>query len=157
MEDVLKTINSIESHFNQWFQYPYVFINNEVFTTEFKNKVESITSAKTEFGIIKEMAWDFPEDIRNSELFHQSIKDQDDSGILYGGMESYHKMCRFYSGLFYKHPLMKQYEWYWRLEPNVEFYCDVSYDPFFEMARNNNKIWVHDCHSRISIDNSKFI
>lgn len=139
IEDVLKTINSIESHFNQWFQYPYVFINNEAFTTEFKNKVESMTSAKTEFGIINEMAWDFPEDIRNSELFHQSIKDQGDRGILYGGMESYHKMCRFYSGLFYKHPLMKQYEWYWRLEPNVEFYCDISYDPFFEMARNNKK------------------
>lgn len=31
---------------------------------------------------------------------------------------------------------LKQYKWYWRIEPNVEFYCDLTYDPFVEMARN---------------------
>lgn len=32
---------------------------------------------------------------------------------------------------------MKNYKWYWRLEPNVEFSCSITYDPFVEMARNN--------------------
>lgn len=58
---------------------------------------------------------------------------------MYGSEESYHKMCRFYSGLFYKHPLVQKFEWYWRLEPDVEFFCDITYDPFLEMARTNKK------------------
>ena len=54
---------------------------------------------------------------------------------MYGSMVSYHKMCRFYSGMFYKHPEVAKLEWYWRIEPDVEFFCDITYDPFFEMKK----------------------
>jgi len=59
--------------------------------------------------------------------------------IIYGDSESYRHMCRYESGLFFQHPLMHEYEWYWRVEPSVELYCDVSYDPFKFMAENNKK------------------
>lgn len=32
------------------------------------------------------------------------------------GSVSYRNMCRFNSGFFFKHPLMEQYQWYWRVE-----------------------------------------
>ncbi|CRL30316.1 Glycosyl transferase, family 15 [Penicillium camemberti] len=35
-------------------------------------------------------------------------------------------MCRFYSGQFYKHPLLLKYEWYWRLEPEIKYFCDIT-------------------------------
>ena len=82
---------------------------------------------------------EFPAKVRNSLQFKASLEDQNDRGIMYGNMESYHKMCRFYSGIFYKHPLVSKYEWYWRIEPDVDFFCDISYDPFFEMAKHNKK------------------
>jgi alpha 1,2-mannosyltransferase len=28
-------------------------------------------------------------------------------------------MCRWNSGFFYKHPFLKHYDWYWRVEPDV--------------------------------------
>ncbi|KPI38482.1 O-glycoside alpha-1,2-mannosyltransferase-like protein [Cyphellophora attinorum] len=56
---------------------------------------------------------------------------------MYGGMESYHHMCRFYSGFFYKHPLLDKYKWYWRVEPEISYFCDMTYDPFIEMERAN--------------------
>ncbi len=31
---------------------------------------------------------------------------------------------------------MKNYRWYWRLEPGVQFTCAITYDPFVEMARH---------------------
>lgn len=29
--------------------------------------------------------------------------------------------------------------WYRRVEPSVEFYCDLDYDPFLFMQENNKK------------------
>ncbi|XP_022462445.1 putative mannosyltransferase KNAG_0A05330, partial [Huiozyma naganishii CBS 8797] len=133
LEDVLSTILQLEARFNQWYQYPYVFLNDVPFSDDFKSRVVTSTRSKVEFGTLNELEWEFPEKVRNSALFKESLASQMDRGILYGDQESYHKMCRFYSGMFYKHPLVKQYEWYWRIEPDVDFYCDITYDPFFEM------------------------
>ncbi|RYP24026.1 hypothetical protein DL765_000754 [Monosporascus sp. GIB2] len=36
---------------------------------------------------------------------------------------------------FYQLPALQKYKWYWRLEPDVEFLCAVTYDPFVEMER----------------------
>lgn len=138
-EEVKKTMNSLESHFNQWYNYPYVFLNNVDFTDEFKENIRNLTKAEVRFGTLDELLWEFPDGVRDSFEFHQRLVDQSDRSIMYGGMESYHKMCRFYSGLFYKHPLVQQHEWYWRIEPDVEFFCDLTYDPFFEMQKSNKK------------------
>ncbi|CAI4036079.1 hypothetical protein SMKI_14G2960 [Saccharomyces mikatae IFO 1815] len=140
IEDVIKTIYSIEEHFNQWFHYPYVFLNDQPFEEDFKAKILNATSgADVEFGTIDEIVWNFPIDVKDTFDFYNAIEDQGDRSILYGNLESYHKMCRFYSGLFYKHPLIQKFEWYWRLEPDVEFFCDITYDPFWEMFQNNKK------------------
>jgi len=64
-------------------------------------------------------------------------------GVIYGGSSSYRHMCRFNSGFFFREKALEKYEWYWRVEPDVEFHCDLNYDPFTFM-RENNKVygWV---------------
>ncbi|KAI6711853.1 hypothetical protein JHW43_005606 [Diplocarpon mali] len=52
-------------------------------------------------------------------------------------MKSYHQMCRWNSGLFYKHPALANTQFYWRVEPKVHFFCDVDYDVFRYMADHN--------------------
>jgi hypothetical protein len=27
---------------------------------------------------------------------------------------------------FYRHPLLLKYEWYWRLEPEIKYFCDIT-------------------------------
>lgn len=49
-------------------------------------------------------------------------------------------MCRFESGFFFQHPLLLDYEYYWRVEPSIELYCDVDYD-VFRFMRDNNKMY----------------
>ena len=51
--------------------------------------------------------------------------------------KSYHQMCRWNSGFFYKHPAIINTRYYWRVEPNVHFFCDVDYDVFAYMQDNN--------------------
>ena len=48
-------------------------------------------------------------------------------------------MCRFYSG-FYKHELVKQYQYYWRIEPGIKMYCDIDYDVFEYMIINDKNM-----------------
>lgn len=39
--------------------------------------------------------------------------------------------------MFYDHPALKNYRWYWRVEPAISFTCAITYDPFVEMERND--------------------
>lgn len=39
-------------------------------------------------------------------------------------------LLRFQSGFFFRHPLLDAYEYYWRVEPDVHYYCDIDYDVF---------------------------
>jgi mannosyltransferase len=38
---------------------------------------------------------------------------------------------------FYHHELLRKYDWYWRLEPDIKYFCDITYDPFIHMERHN--------------------
>jgi alpha 1,2-mannosyltransferase len=58
-------------------------------------------------------------------------------GVGKGHMLSYHAMIRWQSGFFYQHPALDSYDWYWRVEPDVHFFCDVAYDPFRFLAEND--------------------
>jgi len=40
-------------------------------------------------------------------------------GVGKGWLVSYHHMCRWNSGFFYKHPFLRNYDFYWRVEPDV--------------------------------------
>lgn len=44
---------------------------------------------------------------------------------------------RFQSGFFFRHPLLEKYDYYWRVEPDVRFTCDIDYDPF-KMMRDRD-------------------
>lgn len=48
-------------------------------------------------------------------------------------------MCRYYSGFFFRHPAVAKYEFYWRVEPDVKFYCTIDEDPFMFMKLNDKK------------------
>lgn len=138
IDDVIKSMISMERHFNQWFNYPWVFLNDEPFDETFQNTVKQYTKSLVEFGTIPKEQWEFPEDIDKDE-FNEFTNYQGDRRILYGNNPSYHKMCRFFSNSFFQHPLVKKREWYWRVEPNVEFFCDLTYDPFVEMEKHGKK------------------
>jgi hypothetical protein len=58
-------------------------------------------------------------------------------GVGKGHMLSYHSMIRWQSGFFYHHPALSSYTYYWRVEPDVHFFCPIPYDPFSFLAEND--------------------
>jgi mannosyltransferase len=156
LEQALHSIVSIEKHFNQWYHYPVVFLNDEEWDKVFIDTMKETVSGEVRFEVISKEEWSFPKWM-DQDKARQSIAEQGRNGILYAGMETYHHMCRFFSGYvllfcqftlqqdlltrfsyrkFYTLEALRDYKWYWRVEPNVDFYCSITYDPFFEMAQN---------------------
>ena len=97
LEGVIQSVKSIERHFNRWYNYPYVFLNDEEFNETFKSTIVNYISGTAEFGSIPKTMWGFPDWVDKDEAT-ESIAKQGDAAIMYGGMASYHHMCRFYSG-----------------------------------------------------------
>lgn len=97
LDGVIQSIKSIERHFNRWYHYPYVFLNDGDFNQTFKDTVKNYTSGTVEFGKVGPEMWGFPEWI-DPKVAKEGIAKQGDAAVMYGGLESYHAMCRFYSG-----------------------------------------------------------
>ncbi|TFK33267.1 glycosyltransferase family 15 protein [Crucibulum laeve] len=139
LEGARKSILQLEARFNHRFQYPYVFLNELEFTEDFKSMVKSVTNATVEFGIIPSDHWNQPDWIDEVQA-SQARKAMAEDGVKYGGSVAYRNMCRFNSGFFFKHELLQKYRWYWRVEPNVRFHCDINFDPFLYME-DNDKVY----------------
>lgn len=129
MHAIEKSIVQLEAKFNRKFQYPYTFLNDQPFSQKFKDKMRSLTKAEINFVHIPQTLWRKPFDIdpqRETEGVESLLED----GVGYSDMESYHNMCRFYSGNFYNIPELLNYRYYWRIEPDVKFFSDINYDVF---------------------------
>ncbi|KAF9530779.1 glycosyltransferase family 15 protein [Crepidotus variabilis] len=132
----VRSVREMEDRFNRRYRYPYVFLNEEPFSDEFKEAISNLTPAQVEFGVIPHDHWYQPDSIDEEKATAAREKMSADN-IIYGGSVSYRNMCRFNSGFFFRHPLMEKYKWYWRIEPDVHFHCDINYDPFTFMQQNN--------------------
>lgn len=137
-DSITKTIRNFESMFNKNFHYPYVFLNDEEFTEEFKDSIRSVVSSVVEFGKLDKEEWEPPSWIDMNKV-NAEMKKMEDRKIIYGGSLSYRKMCRFFSGFFYRNKLVQKYDYYWRIEPDVTFLCEIDYDPFAYLRENNKQ------------------
>ncbi|KAF9025585.1 glycosyltransferase family 15 protein [Hymenopellis radicata] len=135
LEGAMDAIRSIEDRFNTRHGYPYVFLNDEEFSDEFKTRMSVLTGSKAQFGRIPENHWNQPEWIDEKKAEKDRWK-LIAANVKYADSVAYRNMCRFNSGFFFKHELMQPYRYYWRIEPNVKFHCDIHSDPFLFMEEN---------------------
>ncbi|GAA5915292.1 hypothetical protein JCM6882_005181 [Rhodosporidiobolus microsporus] len=119
-------------------KYSWVFLNDQAFSDEFKRATSSVSHAPCHYGLVPREQWEEPSWIDESKAAAERKKMEDDK-VIYGGSRTYRRMCRYQSGFFYRHPLLDEYDYYWRVEPSVKFYCDIPYDPFLQMQDNGWK------------------
>ncbi|KAH9163303.1 glycosyltransferase family 15 protein [Lactarius sanguifluus] len=154
VDSAVHTVKEMEDLFNHKYRYPWVFLNEQLFTEDFKRRVSILTSGPVYFGKIPDEHWYQPNWINETHAQEERRKMEND-GIIYGGSVSfvyspphsfywtdmrtfrYRNMCRFNSGFFYRQPLLQNFKYYWRIEPGARFHCDVNSDPFVFMQENN--------------------
>ncbi|KAG7452465.1 glycosyltransferase family 15 protein [Guyanagaster necrorhizus] len=132
LNGIIVSMKQMEDRFNKKFRYPYVFLNEQPFSEQFKRRVSELTDVDVKFGFIPHDHWYQPETIDEAKA-SEARADMVKNKVIYGGSVPYRNMCRFNSGFFYRHELLKPYKYYWRVEPDVKFFCDLDYDPFLIM------------------------
>ncbi|KAL1917859.1 uncharacterized protein VTP21DRAFT_3693 [Calcarisporiella thermophila] len=146
------TMQQMEDRFNRKYGYPWVFLNDEDFSEDFKIFTRAITKSPTYYGTIPKEHWSIPSWI-DEEKARKSREEMEKNHVVYGGSLSYRHMCRFESGFFFRHPLLQDYDYYWRVEPSVQFFCDLDFDPFLYMQDHGKKygftIAVHEFENTI--------
>lgn len=136
--DILDSIQQLETRFNGNFHYDWVFLNDEPFTAEFIELTSNMVSGRARYGLVPRKHWSYPSFI-DQDKAREIRESRKWSSITYGSSESYRHMCRFNSLFFYKHPIMTEYQYYWRVEPHVSFACDIIDDPFSFLKNNKKK------------------
>lgn len=106
------SMRHLEDRFNHKYNYPWIFLNEQPFTDEFKNLTRQMTKAEVHYGLVPEEHWSYPEWI-NQTYAAQCRQEMANMGVVYGGSESYRHMCRYQSGFFMMHPLLDGLEYYW--------------------------------------------
>ncbi|KAL3452170.1 nucleotide-diphospho-sugar transferase [Aspergillus insuetus] len=136
--EISQAIRQVEDRFNNKFHYDWVFLNDKPFDDEFQRITSSLVSGTTHYGEIPPEHWSYPEWI-DQDRARQVREEMREQKIIYGHSESYRHMCRYESGFFFRHSLLQNYEYYWRVEPGVELFCDIPYDPFLFMKENDKQ------------------
>ncbi|RMZ85452.1 hypothetical protein DV737_g830, partial [Chaetothyriales sp. CBS 132003] len=126
---MLQSMSQLEYHFNRHHHYPWHFFSEIAFTPAFINATSSATDAPTFYHLIPRAHWSMPNFI-SRHRFMQSLDYVGALGVGKGHMVSYRHMCRWNSRFFYRHPALRDYDYYWRVEPDVHFFCSIPYDPF---------------------------
>jgi alpha 1,2-mannosyltransferase len=139
LPSMLETLDVFERRFNHQYKYPFVFLNEVEFTSEFRTKINAaLPDRKVQFGLIPTEHWSFPPWI-NQTLAKEKREAMERDQVIYGGSLPYRHMCRYQSGFFFRHPLLDEYEYYWRLEPGTRLLCNVPEDPFVRMQTQDAK------------------
>lgn len=139
LKDILSSMRSLEDRFNKDYHYPWTFLNDVPFDEDFKRWTTEMASGKTEYGLIPPNDWNTPSFINQTkydECINQAVEDE----VIYGFSKSYRNMCRFNSGFFFRQELVEKYDYYFRVEPGVQYFCDFQMDPF-RLMRENNKVY----------------
>ncbi|BEI82603.1 hypothetical protein CcaverHIS002_0304710 [Cutaneotrichosporon cavernicola] len=134
----MDSVRQMEDRFNYWAKYDYVFLNDEEFDDTFKQLTSNIIGTKAHYGLIEHDHWHQPDWI-DEERAKAGREEMTRNQVIYGFSVPYRNMCRFNSGFFFHHPLLADYDYYWRVEPDVKFFCDLAYDPFLTMKDNGYK------------------
>ncbi|KAG2190165.1 hypothetical protein INT46_002797 [Mucor plumbeus] len=136
------SMRSIEDRFNSHnASYPWVLLNSQHFTSDFKKYTSRVASGKVYFGQIDLEAWTYPEWI-DTQRTENAIR-----RMIYLGIQKSHslhqrQLMRYKAGLFQHHSLFNTVDYVWRVEPGSEYTCNMFQgdDPFQTMKINNKKM-----------------
>lgn len=163
IDDIIRTIRSVQSHFNNWVQYPWVLISvdgKEFADTEWVGKLKesnlfngndnnnnNINSNEDKTKIIlqtvSEQFWGIPEWIDLGKLAQTRNRLRMEP---YVESTEYRIWTRYFTGFLPLESFMSNYDWMWYIKPGTELFCDIDYDVFRFMQDSQKLIGLSGSH-----------
>ena len=143
-QDIYLTVESIQSKFNNWFGYTWIFLskdgteyNNNKFMSKISDLIQS-DNIDVKFETInsdylnKEPDWIDINKIADSQIRL--------SGLEFGDSQFYRSINRYLAGYLPLETFMDDFDWVWRIEPGFQLLCDIDYD-LFRWMQDRNQIF----------------
>ncbi|MHA1275350.1 MAG: hypothetical protein ACTSQS_18255 [Promethearchaeota archaeon] len=119
LRDLKRSIKRLHKYFNSKFNYPILIFHDDLDIEDQKDLKHLDSNIQFE-----QISFKIPEWINKNKITF------DKWGI------GYRNICRFYSGEFFKHEALEEYDWYWRLDSDSFFHSQINYDIFKFMKIN---------------------
>ncbi|KAI9262613.1 nucleotide-diphospho-sugar transferase [Helicostylum pulchrum] len=132
-------IKSMRDHMANGTRYPWIFLNNQHFTKDFKTYVSKVIDGPVFFGKIDLRVWEYPYWI-DIPLAEYKMLEQETNGVHKGSSLSYHQLLRYHTGFFFHHALFKDVEYTWRVEAGADYSCKMNQDLFLQMKNEKKKL-----------------
>jgi len=122
-----RSLSLLDVNFNDQFNYP-VIVFHEDFDEKLMENIRNVTRSDLKFEKVK---FEIPDFLNREEIPEFVYVDWFKFPI------GYRHMCRFFSGLIFQHPALKDYDWYWRLDTDSFLLDKIDYDIFRFMQKHN--------------------
>ncbi|OZJ02823.1 hypothetical protein BZG36_04348 [Bifiguratus adelaidae] len=134
-----QTMRDLEDSFNSRIHYPYIILSDEDLSDEFKELTQAIAKTSTVlFGKVdNSTGYGIPSWIDQSKIDLNSLGKPE---LEFGNNFEARMESRFMSGFIFRHPLLKDLDWYWRIEAGSEYLCPIDFDPFVFMREHGKKL-----------------
>ncbi|KAG2226620.1 hypothetical protein INT45_005106, partial [Circinella minor] len=132
------TMRDLEDNFNRHYNYPYIIFSPKLLETEYKELISSLTKGDVVFHELDKYTYGYANNTdRNlANMATKKLK----SMVVFGDDQDYRFRARFMGGLIFRHPALKDLDYYWRFDPGTEYTCPIVLDPFQHMYDNNIKL-----------------
>ncbi|KAL0094142.1 nucleotide-diphospho-sugar transferase [Phycomyces blakesleeanus] len=139
MYNLRATMRDIELRFNNAHGYPWIIMSERPFTSVFRKWIKASTKSQVYFGQALSDEWNEPTWVNTKIVEKVAIKMSNDK-VLHGESVSWRKMTRYNAGFLAHHPLLKDIEFYWKVQPGSRYQCNIDGDPFEMMKRDDKKL-----------------
>lgn len=114
------SLSLLDVNFNDKFKYPVIIFHEDI-NENLMKKIREATRSKVQFEKVR---FEIP-DFLNKEKIPEFIYVDGDCFSI-----GYRHMCRFFSGIIFQHPALKEYDYYWRLDTDSFLLDKINYDVF---------------------------
>ncbi|KAJ9466058.1 O-glycoside alpha-1 [Diplonema papillatum] len=139
---LLRMLETMDRHVPSSRGYPHAFFSETRFRADVQRAVRRVLCNKTaavSFELIPPEHWRLPDGLDEALYSSRLAAFANDShlhSVPHITSRSYRLMCRWYSGFFFKHPALQAYDYYFRVDDDLRFLCDVHLDPLMMMQDN---------------------
>ncbi|KAI9020844.1 nucleotide-diphospho-sugar transferase [Phycomyces nitens] len=133
------TMRDIELRFNKAHGYPWVIMSERPFTPIFRKWIKASAQSPVYFGQALSDEWNEPIWI-NTKIAEKVAVKMANKKVAHGESMSWRKMTRYNAGFLAHHPLLKDTEFYWKVQPGARYQCNIDGDPFEMMKRDDKKL-----------------
>ncbi|KAG0205881.1 hypothetical protein BGX28_002571 [Mortierella sp. GBA30] len=137
-----ETIRQVEDRFNRDRNYPWVILSPLPLTDGSKNRIRTLSKGRMTFGTIPREHWRLPTWIEPPRVLSGDYERMK-IGLERTSLDK-RRQWRYQSGFLARHELLDGFEFFWRVEPGMDIFCDIEDDPMLAMKKNGHLFaWSH--------------